>query len=351
MPGLRPGLNGFGGPIGPNVNPSLRRPGFFPPGVSSTGEYGLPAAAHYGRDGRGYTGAGRPPPGTLPPDHGLGDTTSSDTTPTPDTVTQILTPATTPRHDHAHSPAIAQTHATGDSHGSVRAFPFQLPKCDLTIQDDSFRRAMENAQALAHAQGDQQNEMSRYLHGMSDQIEDARRGHQQELADILADISRLREELKPKHVTAHVLPDGRVVLANGDVVDGIRGAPAPGVVPVIEPPSEEHVKARVLPDGTVMIGDNIVDGIRGVPTVPHAAAEPMVPAEKIKDMEQDRKLASLADKGEWLLTSNRTKLSLRTHGSYQTPKPRWHAVRRNSARRCGSDFDQGCASDATRTKH
>ena len=168
------------------------------------------------------------------------------------------------------------------------------------MQDDSFRLAVENAQALAHAQGDQQNEMSRYLHGMSDQIEDARKGHQRELADILADISRLRDELKPKHVTAHVLPDGRVVLANGDVIDGVRGAPAPGVVPIIEPPSERRVKATVLPDGTVMIGDKIVDGIKGVPTVPlHTDMnEPMVPAEKVKDMEQDRKLASLADKGE-----------------------------------------------------
>lgn len=139
--------------------------------------------------------------------------------------------------------------------------------------------------------------MSRYLHGMSDQIEDARRGHQSELAGILADIGRLREELKPKHIAAHVLPDGRVVLSNGDVVDGIRGAPAPGVQPVIAPPSEKHVKARVMPDGTVMIGDRVVDGIRGVPTVP-TGYEEIVPPEKVKDMEQDRKLASLADKGE-----------------------------------------------------
>ena len=139
--------------------------------------------------------------------------------------------------------------------------------------------------------------MSRYLHGMSDQIEHARTGHQQELAGILADIARLRDELKPKHILAHVLPDGRVVLGDGQVLDGIRGAPAPGVVPIIEPPSEKHVKARVLPDGTVMIGDKIVDGIRGVPTVPtsHLLAGPPVP---IKDVEQDMKLASLADKGK-----------------------------------------------------
>ena len=132
---------------------------------------------------------------------------------------------------------------------------------------------------------------------MSDQIEDARKGHQSELAGILSDIARLRDELKPKHIEAHVLPDGRVVLGNGQVVDGIRGAPAPGVQPIIAPPSEKHVKARVMPDGTVMIGDKVLDGIRGVPTIP-IGQEEIVPPEKVKDWEQDRKLASLADKGE-----------------------------------------------------
>jgi hypothetical protein len=132
---------------------------------------------------------------------------------------------------------------------------------------------------------------------MSDQIEDARKGHQSELAGILADIARLRDELKPKHITAHVLPDGRVMLGDGNVLDGIRGAPAPGVMPVVEPPSEKHIKARVLPDGTVMVGDKIVDGIRGVPTVP-ANTVPIDPPVPFKDAEQDRKLASLADKGQ-----------------------------------------------------
>jgi hypothetical protein len=42
-----------------------------------------------------------------------------------------------------------------------------------------------------------------------------------------------------------------------------------------------------------MVGDAIVDGIRGAPT---AAAEPLAP-QMYKDMEQDRKLASLMDKG------------------------------------------------------
>ena len=139
--------------------------------------------------------------------------------------------------------------------------------------------------------------MSRYLHGMSDQIEDARRGHKQELADILADITRLRDELKPNHVLGHVLPDGRVVLQDGTVVDGIRGAPTPGVPPVITPPSAPHVKGKVLPDGTVMADGKIIDGIKGAPPVDEKGIT-VIPPETIKDYEQDAKLKSLEDKSK-----------------------------------------------------
>ena len=129
---------------------------------------------------------------------------------------------------------------------------------------------------------------------MSDQIEDNQKKHQRELAELLEDIGRLRDELKPKHVHGHVLPDGRVVLANGDIVDGVRGAPVPGALPPVVPADGSHVKGRVLPNGTVMVGDRVVDGIRGA-----AAGVPTdYPAEQVKDMEQDRKLATLQDKGE-----------------------------------------------------
>jgi hypothetical protein len=132
---------------------------------------------------------------------------------------------------------------------------------------------------------------------MSDQIEQARKGHDQELVGIMNDIAQLRNELKPKHVLGHVLPDGRVVLANGDVVDGVRGAPTPGVPAIITPPSASHVQGRVMPDGTVMVGDKIVDGIRGAP--PAVPTGPVsIPAENLKDLEQDRKLASLQEKSE-----------------------------------------------------
>ena len=138
---------------------------------------------------------------------------------------------------------------------------------------------------------------------MSDQIADARRGQQQDFENILADINRLRSELRPKHVTAQVLPDGQVVLSNGDIVEGIRGVPTPGAPPVVTPPTATHVKARVLPDGTVMVGDKIVDGIRGVPTV-DAPPQP----EPVKDVEQDRKLAELSEKSELAVEQTHPKL-------------------------------------------
>ena len=139
--------------------------------------------------------------------------------------------------------------------------------------------------------------MSRYLHGMSDQIADAHQMTQSELAGILADIARLRDDMKPKHVLGHVLPDGRVVLANGDIVDGVRGAPLPGAVAVPPPPrTTGRVKGTILPDGTVMANDKIVDGVRGATDF---LAETVAP-ETLKNMEQDRKLATLSDRGQKL---------------------------------------------------
>jgi hypothetical protein len=153
---------------------------------------------------------------------------------------------------------------------------------------------MDQATTMAQASGEQQNEMSRYLHGLNDLVTRNQSATDRELSQILGDLAGLREELKPKHILGRVLPDGTVVLSNGDVVDGVRGAPLPGAENLPPPPpSVPRLSGRVLPDGTVMVGDAIVDGIRGAPT---AAAEPLAP-QMYKDMEQDRKLASLMDKG------------------------------------------------------
>nr|XP_019051135.1 hypothetical protein I302_01584 [Kwoniella bestiolae CBS 10118]OCF30065.1 hypothetical protein I302_01584 [Kwoniella bestiolae CBS 10118] len=319
MPGLRPGMPGFGGPIGPNVNPSLRRNGFFPPGVNSTtGDYGLPAAARYGNSGlppSGPTAMGRPPPrfgntttsgDTTTADTGLGNTTTESTVTTPSvtsvTTEEIVTPV-------APTIVLQEPIQMPTEHAMTADLPPVPLSASQVGTDDSFRRALGNTQALAAAQGDQQNEMSRYLHGMSDQIADGTMATQNQLAEILGDIAALREQIKPKYVHAHVLPDGTVMLDNGDIVDGIRGAPAPvtpGAPPPPPPPATaSHVEGRILPDGTVIIGGKIVDGIKGAPSVA-APGTPMMELdekveETVKDMEQDKKLAELQDKIEELM--------------------------------------------------
>lgn len=165
-------------------------------------------------------------------------------------------------------------------------------------QDDSFRRALDNTQTLTEAQGIHQNEMSRFMHGLSDQMSRNRGAADMELGQILNELGRLRNELKPKHITGRVLADGTVVLDNGDVVDGVRGAPLPGSENLPPPPpSVPHVAGRVLPDGTVMAGDAILDGVRGAPHAPEPE-EVFLPPQQMKDLDQDRKLASLMDKGE-----------------------------------------------------
>ena len=93
----------------------------YPPGVSSSGEYGLPAAARYGRNqgagGNGYSGAGRPT--SMAPDHGLGDTTSSDTTPS--SADQVLmTPTTGHSVSPGHPSPIVMVTPPG-AHGSPHA--------------------------------------------------------------------------------------------------------------------------------------------------------------------------------------------------------------------------------------
>jgi hypothetical protein len=88
-----------------NVNPALRRPGFFPPGVpGASGDYGLPRdAGHLARVGDPSQ------PGM--PDSGLGISgTSTSTTTTPTTTTntptpQLVTPSDPPGHMHSASDA------------------------------------------------------------------------------------------------------------------------------------------------------------------------------------------------------------------------------------------------------
>jgi hypothetical protein len=130
---------------------------------------------------------------------------------------------------------------------------------------------------------------------VSDQIDDGRRQQNSELANVLAELGRLRAEMQPKHVTGHVLPDGRVVLANGDVVQGVKGVAPPISAPTAHLPKATGgtVHGEILPDGTVMADGKIVDGIAAKPS----ASTPINP-QIVKDTEQDRKLAALEEKSE-----------------------------------------------------
>lgn len=268
---------------------------------------------------------GAPPPPvnsghTVTADTGLGNTTTESSVTTPSTLMEeIVTPAASLTHIPEPVHMSVTTSRTKPSHiASLQNPPTMAPSMAPNLStsgaesDDGFMRALENTQTIAVAQGDQQNEMSRYLHGMSDQIADGTLTTQNRLADILGDIAALREQIKPKHVHAHVLSDGTVVLDNGDIVDGIRGVPAPtppGLPqPPPPPPSATHVEGRILSDGTVMVGGHIVDGIKGAPSpptpaTPTAALEEEIAKEEVKNMEQDKRLAELQEKGKSALHS------------------------------------------------
>jgi hypothetical protein len=228
-------------------------------------------------------------------DTGL-NATDDDSTPTTAT-TQLITPFTADDkvlEPMVHTPTVSCTLCISSQADN---------------QDDSFRRTLGNAEQLAQAQGEQQNEISRYLHGVSDQIDDSRRQQNEELANVLAELGRLRAEMQPKHVTGHVLPDGRVVLANGDVVQGVKGVAQPvaassAPLPPLPVPSGGHVQGHIMPDGSIMADGKVIDGIMSEPSI--APVDPQV----LKDTEQDRKLAALEDKSRSLIFEALLTLSL-----------------------------------------
>lgn len=147
---------------------------------------------------------------------------------------------------------------------------------------------------MKQAAGEQQNDMARYLHGMSDQIKDMNDSMSQELKDVLEQISQMRNERHPERVAATVLPDGTVQLSTGEIVDGVRGAPS-GDAAACVAPTGCHVEGRVLPDGTVMVGDKVVVGVQGVPRAP-TAEEQADEARRAKERADDERLKSLEDK-------------------------------------------------------
>ncbi|KAL1409582.1 hypothetical protein Q8F55_003573 [Vanrija albida] len=316
MPPMRPGMPGFG-----------LRPGYFtPPG--------------FGPYGPGGPGMYRP---HLPSDTGIGTTTtaSSSLSPPPPSSTKGSTfnPGTLSVHaSHHHTPAPSSSSDSGSraepqtpvpaitikvtpasieesrsaSDGvpsvapgspSVAAESVPPPSASVRtafsqpLSTSSTHRMLGNTEALGEAIGEQQNDIARYLHGMSDQIHDVHGtslGLSRDLRDVLVKLDALRKD-RPERVHGHVLPDGTVQLSTGEIVDGIQGAPPPVPVAVVPPPPDSPavLVGRVLPDGTVMAGDKIVVGIQGVPRDP-TPEELAEEAQRAKDLEQDRVIDELA---------------------------------------------------------
>lgn len=151
---------------------------------------------------------------------------------------------------------------------------------------------------MRQAQGHQQNDISRYLNNMGEQLRDMNDTVSHELKDVLSQLGMLRSDLRRERVHGNVLPDGTVQLSSGEIVDGVRGAPAPGHSGVSAvSPSASHVQGYVRPDGTVMVGDKVVEGVRGSPR-PATAAEAAEEAKLVKESALERHLEEIVSKRE-----------------------------------------------------
>lgn len=216
--------------------------------------------------------------------------TSSDTE-----VEQIVTPKATPKVDVIVNPptpsSAAPPLATAPSGPPLPVPPPALPPPTIPGTPGT---EYWGPRVL----GDQQNEMSRYLHHMSDQFNDRQNTMAGELREILESINDLRSHVHREHVMGHVLPDGRVQLRTGEIVEGIRGVPP--AVPIEPHPAGGHVPGKILADGTVLAGDKIVDGVTAEPFHSHATETDLRElAQRAKDKQQDDKLAGLQDIGEY----------------------------------------------------
>lgn len=136
---------------------------------------------------------------------------------------------------------------------------------------------------------------------MGDQIRDMNDSVSLRLKDVLHTLDVLRNDVRRERVPSKVMPDGTVQLTSGEIVDGVRGPPQPGHKSVSVSPASKHVQGNVLPDGTVMVGDKIVDGVKGAPREP-TAAEAMAEVNRLKEDAREKEIEELISKGEsWSL--------------------------------------------------
>jgi hypothetical protein len=90
--------------------------------------------------------------------------------------------------------------------------------------------------------------MARFLHEMNEAFKDRQDGVEAELRNILGDLGYLRStSRRDGGVFAHVLPDGRVQLSTGEIVEGVRGAPGAADAKKDAPVSvAENIMERIL---------------------------------------------------------------------------------------------------------
>jgi hypothetical protein len=235
MTGMGPGMPGFGGPFGPNVFP---RPGYMPPGAAG-GNYGLPRRPFF-----------------------------------------------PPRPPRGGSPDLSSTRGYTNSHYSYSDPGSHQTEQDLQEAvnhlDQVQHEAIDKAEALAEAQGQQSNEIGRYLHQLGSVMDQNRADQMRELMTLHEDIGRIRDQLN--HPPPPVPPKTPVVLA--------EPPQSPAVQVTVNTAPSEKAKPTPSPQPMPAAVMNITEH-SDYGESPVLAALP-VPTDK--DRQQDALLRDLQDK-------------------------------------------------------
>lgn len=109
--------------------------------------------------------------------------------------------------------------------------------------DDIQHEAIDKADALAEAQGQQQNEISRYLHELGEVMDADRKNHFSELLTLHEDIGRIRDDLAkgPGQTEVRIIPPEPAPPVPPKAASVIGKAPT-----VVPPPAPAaHVEVNV----------------------------------------------------------------------------------------------------------
>lgn len=117
--------------------------------------------------------------------------------------------------------------------------------------DDIQHEAIDKADALAEAQGQQQNEISRYLHELGEVMDADRKNHFSELLTLHEDIGRIRDDLSkgPGQTEVRVIPPEPAppVPPKAISVTGKAPTAVPPPAPTPAPAPAAHVEVNVAP--------------------------------------------------------------------------------------------------------